>query len=155
MGGVADIDYHGNGHQVAQSSTQQGDCEPVLMDEDRQVPEDQDESENGEDDDEKDEEWCGRGGKQCAMLSITAYPEGPSCLPSQTVGEETTSDSSNSEESSLDTERSKSREQCFSQPRSRAATVQKVRKNKKSKLKLAHTRLGDAILLQILWIVLC
>ena len=32
--------------QVAQSSTQQGDCEPVLMDEDRPVPEDQDESEN-------------------------------------------------------------------------------------------------------------
>ena len=35
------------------------------------------------------------------MLSITVYPEGPSCLPSQTMGEETTSDSSNSEESSL------------------------------------------------------
>ena len=67
------------------------------------------------------------------MLFITVYPEGPSCLPSQTVGEETTSDSSNSEESSLDTKRSKSREQCFSQPRSRAATVQKVRKNKKLK----------------------
>ena len=31
---------------------------PVLMDEDRPVPEDQDESENGEDDNEKDEEWC-------------------------------------------------------------------------------------------------
>ena len=54
-GGVADIDFI---HQVVQSSTQQGDCEPVLMDEDRPVPEDQDESENGEDDDEKDEEWC-------------------------------------------------------------------------------------------------
>ena len=36
--GVADIDYHGNSRQVAQSSTQQGDCEPVLMDEDRPVP---------------------------------------------------------------------------------------------------------------------
>ena len=35
-------------HQVAQSSTQQGDCEPVLMDEDRPVPEDQDESEENE-----------------------------------------------------------------------------------------------------------
>ena len=44
-----------------------------------------------------------------------------------------TSDCSNSEESPLDTKRSKSREQCFSQPRSRAATVQKVRKNKKFK----------------------
>ena len=29
--GVADIGNHGNS-QVAQSSTQQGDCEPVLMD---------------------------------------------------------------------------------------------------------------------------
>ena len=50
--GVADIDYHGNSRQVAQ----QGDCEPVLIDEDRPVPEDQDESENdeGQDDDEKD-----------------------------------------------------------------------------------------------------
>ena len=47
--GVADIGNHGNGSQVAQSSTQQGECEPVLMDEDRQVPEDQDDqSENGE-----------------------------------------------------------------------------------------------------------
>ena len=56
--GVADIGYHGDdSHQVAQSSTQQGDCEPVLMDEDRQVPEDQDESEENEDD-EKDEECC-------------------------------------------------------------------------------------------------
>ena len=78
-GKVADIDFI---HQVAQSSTQQGDCEPVLMDEDRPVPEDQDES----DDDEKDEEK----GKQCAMLFITVYPEGPSCLPSQTMGVETT-----------------------------------------------------------------
>ena len=52
-GGVA-----GNGYQVAQSSTQQGDCEPVLMDEDRPVPEDQDESMNEEDDSKKDEEWC-------------------------------------------------------------------------------------------------
>ena len=52
--GVADIDFS---HQVAQSSTQQGDCEPVLMDEDRPVPEDQDESEENEDDSEKDEEW--------------------------------------------------------------------------------------------------
>ena len=56
--GVADIGYHGDdSRQVAQSSTQQGDCEPVLMDEDRQVPEDQDESEENEDD-EKDEECC-------------------------------------------------------------------------------------------------
>ena len=53
-GGVADIDFS---HQVAQSSTQQGDCEPVLMDEDRPVPEDQDESEENEDVSEKDEEW--------------------------------------------------------------------------------------------------
>ena len=52
---VADIDYHGNSCQVAQSSTQQGDCEPVLMDEDRPVPEDQDESGN-EDVNEKNEE---------------------------------------------------------------------------------------------------
>ena len=58
-GGVADIGYHGDdSRQVAQSSSQQGDCEPVLMDEDRPVPEDQNESENEEDDDEKDEEWC-------------------------------------------------------------------------------------------------
>ena len=56
--GVADIDYHGNSCQVAQSSTQQGECEPVLMDEDRPVPEDQDESENEEYVNEKDEEWC-------------------------------------------------------------------------------------------------
>ena len=55
-GGVADIDFS---RQVVQSSTQQGDCEPVLMDEDRPVPEDQDELEENEDDDnEKDEEWC-------------------------------------------------------------------------------------------------
>ena len=53
--GVADIDYHGNSRQVAQSSTQQGECEPVLMDEDRPVPEDQDESGN-EDVNEKNEE---------------------------------------------------------------------------------------------------
>ena len=53
--GVADIDYHGNSRQVAQSSTQQGDYEPVLMDEDRPVLEDQDESEN-EDDNENVEE---------------------------------------------------------------------------------------------------
>ena len=40
-------------------AVQQGDCEPVLMDEDRPVPEYQDESEEKEDDnDEKDEEWC-------------------------------------------------------------------------------------------------
>ena len=53
--GVADIDFS---HQVAQSSTQQGDCEPVLMDKDRPVPEDQvDQSEENEDD-EKDEECC-------------------------------------------------------------------------------------------------
>ena len=53
-GGVADTDFS---HQVSQCSTQQGDCEPVLMDEDKPVPEDQDESEN-EDDSKKDEEWC-------------------------------------------------------------------------------------------------
>ena len=53
--GVADIDYHGNSRQVVQSSTQQGDYEPVLMDEDRPVPEDQDESGN-EDVNEKNEE---------------------------------------------------------------------------------------------------
>ena len=68
------------------------------MDEDRQVPEDQDESENGEDDNEKDEEWCE---EEVSSVQCTVYPEGPSCLPSQTMGEETTSDSSNSEESSL------------------------------------------------------
>ena len=45
-------------YQVAQSSTQQGECEPVLMYEDRPVPEDQDESENEEYVNEKDEEWC-------------------------------------------------------------------------------------------------
>ena len=138
-GGVADIDYHGNS-QVAQSSTQQGDCEPVLMDEDRQVPEDQDESENGEDDNEKDEEWCE---EEVSSVQCTVYPEGPSCLPSQTVGEETTSDSSNSEESPLDTKKSKSREQCFSQPRSRAATVQKVRKNKKLKPEISTHKAGE------------
>ena len=55
---VADIDYHDNSRQVAQSGTQQGECEPVLMDEDRPVPEVQDESENEEDDNEKDEESC-------------------------------------------------------------------------------------------------
>ena len=39
-GGVADIGYHGDdSRQVAQSSSQQGDCEPVLMDEDKPVPE--------------------------------------------------------------------------------------------------------------------
>ena len=65
---VADI----NSHEVAQSSTQQGDCEPVLMDEDRPVPEDQDESEN-EDDDEKDEEWCEEGvsSVQCSLSLYT------------------------------------------------------------------------------------
>ena len=52
--GVADIDYHGNSRQVTQSNTQQGDYEPVLMDEDRPVPEDQDE----ELDSEKNDEWC-------------------------------------------------------------------------------------------------
>ena len=67
--GVADIDYHENSRQVARSSTQQGDCEPVLMDEDRPVSEDQDESEN-EDDDEKDEEWCEEevSSVQCSSL---------------------------------------------------------------------------------------
>ena len=77
------------------------------------------------------------------MLSITVYPEGPSCLPSQTVGEETTSDSSNSEESPLDTKRSKCREQCFSQPRSRAATVQKVGKSKKLKPEISTYKAGE------------
>ena len=70
-GGVADIDFS---HQVAQSSTQQGDCEPVLMDEDRPVPEDQDESEeNEDDDDEKDEEWCEEevSSVQCSLSLYT------------------------------------------------------------------------------------
>ena len=53
--GVADIDYHGNSRQVAQSSIQQGDCEPVLIDKERPVPEDQDESENGDDNDNVEE----------------------------------------------------------------------------------------------------
>ena len=72
-GGVADIGCHGNGRQVVQSSSQQGDCEPVLMDEDRPVPEDQDESENGEDDDEKDEEWCEEevSSVQCSLSLYT------------------------------------------------------------------------------------
>ena len=72
-GGVADIGCHGNGRQVAQSSTQQGECEPVLMDKDRPVPEDQDESENGEDDDEKDEEWCEEevSSVQCSLSLYT------------------------------------------------------------------------------------
>ena len=127
--GVADIDYHGNSRQVAQSSTQQGDCEPVLMDEDRPVPEDQDESENEEDVNEKDEEWCivdnekdveEEVSMQCMdYTSITIYPEGPSCLLSQTMGEEMTSDYSNSDESPLGTKRSKCRKQSLSQPRSR------------------------------------
>ena len=56
--GVADIDYHGNSRQVAQSSTQQGDCEPVLMDEDRPVPEDQDELENEERQEDDVEHLC-------------------------------------------------------------------------------------------------
>ena len=62
-GGVADIDFS---HQVAQSSTQQGDCVPVLMDEDRPVPE------NGEDD-EKDEEWCEEevSSVQCSLSLYT------------------------------------------------------------------------------------
>ena len=77
------------------------------------------------------------------MLSITVYHEGPSCLPSQTVGEETTSDSSNSEESPLDTKKSKCRKQSFSQPRSRAATVQKVRKNKKLKPEISTHKAGE------------
>ena len=71
--GVADIGNHGNS-QVAQSSTQQGDCEPVLMDEDRPVPEDQDESEeNEDDDDEKDEEWCEEevSSVQCSLSLYT------------------------------------------------------------------------------------
>ena len=61
--GVADIGYHGS-RQVVQSSTQQGDCEPVLMDEDRPVPEDQNESE--EDDIDKDEEEV--SSVQCCIL---------------------------------------------------------------------------------------
>ena len=63
---VADI----NSHEVAQSSTQQGDCEQVLMDEDRPVPEDQDESEN---EDEKNEEWCEEGvsSVQCSLSLYT------------------------------------------------------------------------------------
>ena len=78
--GVADIDYHGNSRQVAQSSTQQGDYEPVLMDEDRPVPEDQDESEN-EDDNENVEECSEEeemSSVQCSSLSST---EEPSCQP--------------------------------------------------------------------------
>ena len=70
-GGVADIDFS---HQVAQSSSQQGDCEPVLMDEDRPVPEYQDESEENEDDnDEKDEEWCEEevSSVQCSLSLYT------------------------------------------------------------------------------------
>ena len=73
-GGVADINYHGDDSlQVAQSSTQQGDCEPVLMDKVRPVPEDQDESENEEDDDEKDEEWCEEevSSVQCSLSLYT------------------------------------------------------------------------------------
>ena len=77
------------------------------------------------------------------MLFITVYPEGPSCLPSQTMGEETTSGCSKSEESPLDTKRSKSREQCFCQPRSRAANVQKVRKNKKLKPEISTYKAGE------------
>ena len=77
------------------------------------------------------------------MLFITVYPEGPSCLPSQTTGEETTSDCSNSEESSLETKKSKCRKQSFSQPRSRAATVQKVRKNKKLKPEISTHKVAE------------
>ena len=72
--GVADIGYHGDdSRQVAQSSSQQGDSEPVLMDEDRPVSEDQDESENEEDDDEKDEEWCEEevSSVQCSLSLYT------------------------------------------------------------------------------------
>ena len=125
--GVADINYHGNSRQVAQSSTQQGECEPVLMDEDSPVPENQDESGN-EDDNEKDEEWCivdnekneEEVSMQCmGYTSITVYPEVHSCLLSQTMGEEMTSDYSNSDESPLGTKRSKCRKRSLSQPRSR------------------------------------
>ena len=70
-GGVADIGYHGNSCQVAQ----QGDCEPVLMDEEP-VPEGQDELENDKDDaydDEKDEEWCEEevSSVQCSLSLYT------------------------------------------------------------------------------------
>ena len=72
-GGVADIGYHDNCCEVAQSCSQQGDCEPVLMDEDGPVPEDQDESENEDDDDEKDEEWCEEevSSMQCSLSLCT------------------------------------------------------------------------------------
>ena len=53
--GVADIDYHGNGQQVAQNRTQQVDCD-LVIDEDRPVSEDLDESENEEYDDDIDKE---------------------------------------------------------------------------------------------------
>ena len=46
------------------------------------------------------------------------YSEGPSCLPSQTIGEEMTSDCSNSEELPLRAKGSKCREKSLSQPRS-------------------------------------
>ena len=70
--GVADIGNHGNS-QVAQSSTQQGECEPVLMDEDRQVPEDQDDQSEENEDDEKDEEWCEEevSSVQCSLSLYT------------------------------------------------------------------------------------
>ena len=61
-----------NVFQKVGQSTQQGDCEPVLMDEDRPVPEDQDESEENEDD-EKDEEWCEEevSSVQCSLSLYT------------------------------------------------------------------------------------
>ena len=69
--GVAGIGCRGDSHQVAQSSTRQGDCEPVLMDEDRPVLEDQ---ENVEDEEDHEEEVSN-------ALYHCIYPEGSSCLP--------------------------------------------------------------------------
>ena len=54
-----------------------------------------------------------------SYTSITIYPEVHSCLLSQTMGEEMTSDYSNSDESPLGTKRSKCQKQSLSQPRSR------------------------------------
>ena len=71
--GVADIDYHGNSRQVAQSSTQQGDCEPVLMDEDRPVPEDQVESENEERQEDDDVEHLCEEEVSSMQWSLSLY----------------------------------------------------------------------------------
>ena len=58
------------------------------------------------------------------MLFITVYSEGPSCLPSQTVEEEMTSDCSNSKKLPLDTQRSKEcQKQSLSQPCAKMTTL--------------------------------